>query len=126
MNITTAERYRRVGAILKNLQQQTDLTDLEQILIAELAASDIVFIRSVAAIKLIVRSDDGLTLDEIARLLSVNKESAKVIIRSLKNGGFRFIESELENDTPYKGETIFELDLAESALTTLINQRTPN
>jgi hypothetical protein len=124
MNKKTSDRYERVGAILAQLGQQNRLSPLGRILIDEMIASDSVFQKAFRVIRLIATAEDGKTLEELANDLGVNLESATVIVRSIKNGGFGFIESELENDTGLKGATVFELDLKPSALTYLLETTT--
>lgn len=98
MNKSTQERYERIGAILAQTQLQRKISPLERVLFDELALSDKAFQKCLLLLSTLKQSGDLLSLGEIAGAIGTHEETATVIVRLLKAGGFEFEEDAGENN----------------------------
>jgi biotin operon repressor len=120
MNKNTSDRYERIGAILAQISLQKKITPLERLTVQELWDSDQAFITGIRLVRLLDVSENPMTLREISDSLGMGYESVKVVVRSMKAGGFEFSESRegLQGTGGYVGLT--GLNLKTSALSYLI------
>lgn len=118
MNKKTSEKYERLGSIFSQLSMMRKLSTLERLLIDELSHQSS-FQRSIELLRLLKFSEDALSLVEISEKLNINEETATVMIRSLKTGGFEFSEELIPNGPGRY--LVFDWNPKESMLTYILD-----
>lgn len=95
MNVKTAKQYERIGEVLQLLRRSKKLSPMEHGLI-EYILNDTPFQNAIAILRELQKLEDGelMTLNDLSLNVGLSYESTKVIIRSLRVGGFEFIVEE--------------------------------
>jgi hypothetical protein len=119
MNKTTADRYERIGAILAQIALQKKLSPLERLLVEDLYQSDRSFKKAITLLKLLRGSNDALSISEIAEKIASHEETTTAMMRSLRTGGFEFLETQQNIDTGGR-ILLFDWTPKDNALTYLL------